>query len=199
MLSFAAAILFLIATPGPGVLTTAGVGSAFGYRAGLRYVAGLGIGNNIVALAVISGLAAIVLSVPVIRVVLAVLSALYLGYLALRIALSGSRVAFIEAAAAPGLVDGVLLQFINPKAYAVNTTLFANFAFTGMSLGAETAAKLLILNAIWIPIHLLWLYAGVTLHRLELPERWQRRINLAMAAALLLVVALALRSTLGAY
>ncbi len=32
MLIFAAAVFFLIITPGPGVLSTAGVGSAFGAR-----------------------------------------------------------------------------------------------------------------------------------------------------------------------
>ena len=60
MLSFAAAVFLLIITPGPGVLSVAGVGSAFGFRAGLGYLAGLGVGNSAVALAVISGLAAIV-------------------------------------------------------------------------------------------------------------------------------------------
>ena len=44
MLSFAAAVLFLIITPGPGVLSTAGVGSGFGFRAGLGYVGGLFLG-----------------------------------------------------------------------------------------------------------------------------------------------------------
>jgi len=41
MLEFAAAVFFLIVRPGPGVLSTAGVGSGFGYRPGLAYVTGL--------------------------------------------------------------------------------------------------------------------------------------------------------------
>ena len=53
MLTFAAAVFFLIVTPGPGVLTTAGVGSGFGYRPGLAFVTGLCIGNSLVALAVV--------------------------------------------------------------------------------------------------------------------------------------------------
>ncbi|MEM7753701.1 MAG: LysE family translocator, partial [Pseudomonadota bacterium] len=32
MLTFAIAILFLVGTPGPGVLSLAGVGAAYGYR-----------------------------------------------------------------------------------------------------------------------------------------------------------------------
>ena len=35
MLTFAAAVFLLIVTPGPGVLSTAGVGAAYGFRAGL--------------------------------------------------------------------------------------------------------------------------------------------------------------------
>jgi threonine/homoserine/homoserine lactone efflux protein len=198
MLSFAAAVFFLIVTPGPGVLSTAGVGSAYGFRPGLGYVAGLFVGTNIVALAVVSGLAALVLGAPAIRTTLAIASALYLGYLAARIAFAGARIAFIPAERPPGFGAGLLLQFINPKAYAVNTTLFANFAFAGVALWAETAAKFLIINAIWVPLHLAWLWAGVTLRRLDLPARSQRRINYAMAASMLIVVALALYSTLGA-
>ena len=192
MFAFALAVLFLIGTPGPGVLSTAGVGAGFGIRPGLVYVAGLFIGTNLVALGVISGLAAVVLSVPGLRWALMGASMLYLLYLAARIAFAGSRVAFIAATRAPGLWAGVLLQAINPKAYAVNTTLFAGFPYAPENLVFETATKLLIVNAIWIPIHLVWLWAGASLHRLNLSERAQRRINYAMAAAMLGVVALAL-------
>ena len=192
MLTFAAAVFFLMVTPGPGVLSTAGVGAGFGFRAGLPYVGGLFIGTNMVALAVISGLAAVVLSVPWLRWVLMAASIAYLLYLAARIALAGSKLAFIEARQAPGLGAGLALQAINPKAYAVNTTLFAGFPFAPGNLVFETVAKLLIVNAIWIPIHLGWLYAGATLHRLNLSQAAHRRINRAMAASMLAVVALAI-------
>ncbi|MBY6154528.1 LysE family transporter [Vannielia litorea] len=192
MLTFAAAVFFLIITPGPGVLTTAGVGSGFGFRPGLRYVVGLFIGTNLVALGVISGVAAVVLSVPAIRIVLAVASVAYLCWLAAKIAFAGSKIAFSPATTAPGVLGGVMLQAINPKAYAVNTTLFAGFPFAPDNLVFETIAKLVIANAIWIPIHLGWLWAGATLHRLNLSEAAHRRINIAMAASLLAVVALAL-------
>ena len=198
MLTFAAAVLFLIITPGPGVLSTAGVGSAFGFRAGLRYVAGLFIGTNLVGLAVITGVAAIVLSMPVVRTVLMFASVAYLLYLAAKIALAGSRIAFIESAIAPGLTAGLLLQTINPKAYAVNTTLYAGFPFAPENLIFETLVKVLIFNAIWIPIHLAWLWAGASLHRLNLSPAAQRRINYVMAASMLAVVALALMAGLRA-
>ncbi|WP_339633431.1 LysE family transporter [uncultured Sneathiella sp.] len=191
MITFAFAILFLIITPGPGVLSTAGVGSAFGRPAGIRYVTGLCIGNNLVALAVVSGLAAIVLAVPMVRNILFALSALYLLYLAFRIATAGAKIAFIESSREPGIWAGITLQLINPKAYAVNTAIFSGFPFMQDTLVIETVLKFAILNAIWIPIHLLWLAAGILIKRLELAPHIQFRINLLMAGAMLLVVALA--------
>jgi len=197
VLTFAAAVFFLIITPGPGVLSAAGVGAGYGFRAGTSYVAGLWIGTNLVALAVVSGVAAVVLAEPMIRTILLWASAIYLLYLAARIAFAGSKIAFIERSKPPGFVGGLMLQAINPKAYAVNTTLFTGFAFLPESPLAETLIKFAIMNAIWIPIHFLWVYAGVTLHRLDLPQRTQFIINILMALSMLTVVALAAYSQRG--
>ncbi len=191
MLTFAAAIFFLIITPGPGVLSAAGVSAAFGMRAGLRYVLGLMIGNAAVMLAVITGLAALILASPVIRTVLMVASTLYLLYLAARIALAGSKIAFIDAEKEPGILGGFLLQPINPKAYVVNTFLFANFPIYPDAYVTEVVIKALVFNAIWLPLHVLWVWFGSALRRLNLPDRQQRAINVAMAVSMLIVVALA--------
>lgn len=195
MLTFALAVFLLIITPGPGVLSLAGVGAAFGWRQGIQYLAGLFIGTNIVCLAVILGLAAIVLADPIVRTILLAVSAAYLAYLAFRIAFAGAKIAFISMST-PGLMAGLTLQFINPKAYAVNTTLFSGFAFYPESLFIETGLKLLIANVIWLLLHCLWLYAGVKINRLELAPRTQRAINFGMAACLLAVVILSVWSLL---
>ena len=191
MLTFAIAVFLLLITPGPGVLSTAGVGAAYGKRAGLNYVLGLFIGTNMVALLVVTGVAAVVLSVPMVRNVLLVASAMYLLYLAYRIAFAGANLAFIEAKKQPGIKAGVLLQAINPKAYAVNTTLFTGFAFMSDSLLVETMIKFAIINAIWIPVHLLWLAAGSAVRQLNLAPNVQFVINIFMALAMLGVVVLA--------
>lgn len=188
---FLTAVFFMLITPGPGVLSTAGVGSSFGASAGYRYVTGLFIGTNLVAIAVVTGLAGLVLAQPVLRTVLMYASIAYLCYLALRIALAGSTISFIEKARAPGIRDAVLLQAINPKAYVVNTALFTSFPFAGQAMWEEIVWKFVLINLVWVPIHLLWLGAGITLQRLDLPPHWHRIINILMALSLLVVVALA--------
>ena len=82
MIQLAVAVFFLIATPGPGVLSLAGVGAAYGFRRAMPYLVGLLVGNWLVLLLVASGLAALVLANPVIRWVLFVASLAYLVYLA---------------------------------------------------------------------------------------------------------------------
>lgn len=191
MIVFAFAVLFLIITPGPGVLTTAGFGAAYGFKPSLRYVLGLFLGTNMVMLAVITGFAAVVLSMPTLRTILLGLSMGYLIYLAARIAFAGSNIAFIEAKSPPGVTGGVLLQAINPKAYVVNTSLITGFGFMPANLTLEIILKILIMNAIWIPLHLSWLYVGTLLHELNLSQRTQRNINIMMALSMLMVVFLA--------
>ena len=144
---------------------------------------------------IITGLAAIILNVPFIRTVLLLASAGYLGYVAFRIALAGSKIRFIQINA-PGFVTGMGLQFINPKVYAVNTTFFTGFAFYPDSFVVETGVKLIIMNAIWIPVHMCWLYAGCKLNELNLPDRTQKLINISMATCLVVVVGMSVWSVL---
>lgn len=196
MIAFGMAVFLLLVTPGPGVLSLASVGAAFGFRAGIGYLSGLFIGNNLVCFAVISGLATVMLANPVIRLLLLIVSAAYLGYLAFRIAFAGAKIAFIQVSK-PGLLAGATLQLVNPKAYAVHITLFSGFAFYPKNFFVEVTLKLLIANVIWILLHFFWLYAGVVVNRLALPEQTQRVINSLMAICLLAVVSLSIWSIIG--
>ncbi|KIN70176.1 Transporter, LysE family [Sulfitobacter noctilucicola] len=192
MIEFVIAVFFLLITPGPGVLTTAGIGAAFGFRAGFRFVAGLCLGGFITMMMVVSGLAAVVFAVPSLRTVLLFASVAYLVYLACRIASAGSKIGFAPAEAPLGFRNGLALQFINPKAYVVATTLFSGFAFLPHSPLLEVVAKLVLFNLIWVPVHLIWLAAGARVRRMNLSQRTQQVINIGMAVSLLLVVCVAL-------
>ena len=188
------AVFLLLITPGPGVISTAGVGSGFDRRAGLIYLSGLWLGTTLVMLLVVGGYAALILSMPYLRIVLVFGSFGYLLWMAFRIAYAGRKLSWIKTEFAPGFRGGVFLQIINPKAYVVNTALFSGFPFEWLSLGSETLWKILILNLIWIPIHFLWLHAGVILNRMDLSSRSQFLINLGMSLLMIAVVLLAAMS-----
>ncbi|MFQ3355424.1 MAG: threonine/homoserine/homoserine lactone efflux protein [Paracoccaceae bacterium] len=190
MLTFIFAFFLLIITPGPGVLSIAGVGSAFGFKYGIRYLIGLFLGTNLVALAVVSGVAALFFTSPFLRVTLLTISCSYLLYLAWNIAFSGSEVSFKKYSHKPGILSGIFLQIVNPKAYVVSATLFSGFPLVQNSYSLEIFLKLLITNLIWIPVHFLWLYIGVAMKRLNLSVKTQRGINYAMGLAMVGVVLL---------
>ena len=192
MIAFAIAVFFMIASPGPGVLSCAGIGAAFGWRAGINFAMGLCLGQLVVFFAVAAGLDALLFAVPWARTVLFVLSFGFLLYLAARIAFAGSQIGFIGAKREPGLTEGFLLQPINPKAYAVCTAMITGFGFMPDAYWTEVVVKFIILNIIWVPLHLTWIGVGVWLKTLDLPPKKQRVINVFMAAAMLLAVGIAI-------
>ena len=69
-------------SPGPSTISVTAVGAAFGLRRSLAYLCGLILGTTVVLLAVATGLAAMLLSVPHIAPLLIAASAAYMLYLA---------------------------------------------------------------------------------------------------------------------
>ena len=116
MLAFTIAVFLFFITPGPGVLSVAGVGSAFGAGPGKNYIAGLCVGNNLVVVGNISGLAALIFADKNIRLLLLIVSLGYLLFLAAKIAFAGTTIAFGNPRKPPGFIDGIVLQTLNPKA-----------------------------------------------------------------------------------
>ena len=75
--------------------------------------------------------------------------------------------------------------------------LLSGFDFWAGPLWVEVAIKMLIMNLVWVPVHLAWLAAGVTLRRLDLSSRAQRGINILMALAMMAVVIITLLAAAG--
>lgn len=196
MLTFVAAMFALMITPGPGVLTIAGFGAGHGVRGGLGYMLGVVAGMLALQTFVASGLAAIVFAVPGVRPALLAGSTGYLCYLAARIAFAGSRIGFLASDTPPRFWNGVLLSVLNPKGYAVATTVFSGFPFWPDHEVAQNTAKLAVIALLALPVHFAWLHAGAGLRRLALSPAATRVINIAMAAALMAVVALAVSAEL---
>lgn len=191
LLIFAVAIFFLLISPGPGVLSLAAVGSAFGPRSGFVYGTGLFVGSNAVMVAAAAGLAIVFDLYPLLRIVFTIVSSGYLLWLAGRIAFAGAGVGFGAAERAPGIGGGLVLQAFNPKAYAVGAFVFAGFPLVPGQPLTEFTLKIVVLNLIWVPIHVAWLGLGIGLRRLDLAPRTQRAVNIGMAALMVAVVALA--------
>src|SRR5215813_1131504 len=109
---FALLTLVLTATivmgsPGPSTISATAVGAAFGLRRSLPYVGGLVLGTTTVLGAVALGVVALLFAVPWGAHLLAGLSAVYIMYLAFRIATAPPLASPGERTVAPSFAGGL--------------------------------------------------------------------------------------------
>ena len=190
MTSYIIISFLMMVTPGPGVLSLAGVGAGFGWRVGIMYLIGLFLGTNGVALLVVLGFKQFLFEIDGVELTFLVLSLSYLSFLSWRIATSDNKTGFKETSKAPKLYEGIFLQFVNPKAYVVQGHLFVVLSLETISYNTEILTKFLIVNSIWIPIHILWLWLGISLKKWSLASNKQVWVNRGMGLALFAVVIL---------
>ena len=190
MTSYIIISFLMMVTPGPGVLSLAGVGAGFSWRVGIMYLIGLFLGTNGVALLVVLGFKQFLFEIDGVELTFLVLSLSYLSFLSWRIATSDNKTGFKETSKAPKLYEGIFLQFVNPKAYVVQGHLFVVLSLGMISYNTEILTKFLIVNSIWIPIHILWLWLGISLKKWSLASNKQVWVNRGMGLALFAVVIL---------
>ena len=190
MIAYIIISFLMMVTPGPGVLSLAGVGAGFGWRVGMMYLIGLFFGTNGVALLVVLGFKQFLFEIEGVELTFLFLSLSYLSFLSWRIATSDNKTGFKQSLKAPKLYEGIFLQFVNPKAYVVQGHLFVVLSLGMSSYNAEIITKFIIVNSIWIPIHLLWLWLGISLKKWSLASKKQTLVNRAMGLALFCVVIL---------
>ena len=190
MITYIIISFLMMVTPGPGVLSLAGVGAGFGWKVGMMYLIGLFFGTNGVALLVVLGFKQLLFEIDGVEITFLLLSLSYLSFLSWRIATSDNKTGFKQSFKAPRLYEGIFLQFVNPKAYVVQGHLFVVLSLGLASFNTEIIVKFIIVNSIWIPIHLLWLWLGISLKKWSLAVNKQIWVNRGMGLALFAVVIL---------
>ena len=190
MITYIVISFLMMVTPGPGVLSLAGVGAGFGWKIGMMYLIGLFFGTNGVALFVVLGFKQFLFEIDGVEITFLLLSLSYLSFLSWRIATSDNKTGFKQSLKAPRLYEGIFLQFVNPKAYVVQGHLFVVLSLGMASYSNEIIVKFIIVNSIWIPIHLLWLWLGISLKKWSLAVNKQIWVNRGMGLALFAVVVL---------
>lgn len=190
MVTYVIISFLMMVTPGPGVLSLAGVGAGFGWRVGIMYLIGLFLGTNGVALLVVLGFKQFLFEIDGVELTFLFLSLSYLSFLSWRIATSDNKTGFKQSFKSPKLYEGVFLQFVNPKAYVVQGHLFIVLSLGILPYNLEIITKFIIVNSIWIPIHFFWLWLGISLKKWSLASNKQIWVNRGMGLALFAVVIL---------
>ena len=184
LLALILASAVVMGSPGPSTLSVTAVGAAYGWRRSLKYACGLILGTAAVLLAVAVGVVTFLLSIPHGASLLVAVAAVYILYLAFKIATAPPLAAGADQAAAPALAGGFLLAIANPKAYLAIAAVFAGTNIFEESPALDAVVKTAVLGVMIVIIHLCWLIAGASLSRLLRDPIGSRIVNIALAAIL---------------
>jgi threonine/homoserine/homoserine lactone efflux protein len=187
--SLVAASAAIMGSPGPATVSLVAVVASVGARRAVPYAAGIVAGTAIVLVAVACGVTVALLAVPGLRPALIVVSAVYVLWLAYRIATTPPA-SENASSAAPSLGAGTLLGVANPKGWVAIAAVFASARLFG-STAADGAAKVAVLAGMIVAIMGTWLVAGASLAPLLRRRRAARVVNGAFALLLVASTVLA--------
>jgi threonine/homoserine/homoserine lactone efflux protein len=182
----------IMGSPGPSTMSATAVGAAYGFRRSLMYGCGLILGTIAVLVAVAAGVVTVLLSIPHGAPVLVAVSAVYMLYLAFRIATAPPLAGQCDLVAIPAFAGGFLLAIANPKAYLAIAAVFAGTTIIGEDHTLDAAVKTVLLGAMIVIIHVCWLSAGASLSHVLRDPASSRIVNVTLAAALVATTATAL-------
>jgi len=153
----------VMGTPGPSTMAVMATAAAFGVRRALGFVSGAIAGTIAVLLAVATGVVALLISIQGLGFLLTLASAVYILYLALKIATAPPLSKQTADAAAPSLAAGFLLAIANPKAWFAIAAVFTGSTLLESSHELDALLKAAVLAVMIVLIHLCWLLGGVSL------------------------------------
>ena len=186
-------------TPGPNNLMLLASGMNFGFKASIPHMLGISGGFFILLLAVGFGLGEVFARQPITYRVMKWAGAIYLVYLAWRIANAGAVADAGDNAAngaikpAPlSFVGAALFQWVNPKAWVMAASTFSIYLppASGWAMGVAFAALFAAIN---LPCVSCWTLFGSRLKRWLKDPRYARVFNIVMAVLLLASLAPMLR------
>ena len=183
MLSMAAFALAASISPGPVNIVALGAGARHGLRASLRHVTGATLGFTLLLVLIGVGLHQMLHFWPAVTRVLHWAGVLFLLYMAWKLASDNGELGATGSEAAPSMLAGATLQWLNPKAW------LACVAGIGAYVGEGDSGQLWQFSAIYLVICYLsiatWAWAGSAIsHYLSNAQR-MRRFNRCLALLLL--------------
>lgn len=177
-------------SPGPATIGLTAAGSAYGVRRSVTFLVGVITGTTVVLIAVGTGLTAALLAVPALGVVLTLISAAYILWLAYHVATAPPLAAQTATTEAPTFVGGTVLGVANPKAWVAIAAVFASAQLADSAI-PDAVSKIALLSVMIILICTSWLILGASLALLLRAPRSARIINAGLAVALVGATALA--------
>lgn len=171
-------------TPGPNNLMLFASGANFGLRRSVRHIFGISLGHIIMIGGLSLGLAQVFAVMPAAYTVLKICSAIYMTYLAYKIATAAPPSDVASTTTPMTLWQAAAFQWVNPKAWAMHLNALTLFAPPEAGwLGFLTV--IIVIPLINTPCATVWAVLGSKTKRwLDAPRRL-RVFNITMALTLI--------------
>ena len=170
-------------TPGPNNLMLMASGANFGFVRTIPHMLGVALGFVFMAIAMGSGLAQVFETWPWLQTVFQVISVLYLGWLAWKIANSAAPQEKEATGTPMTFLQAVLFQWVNPKAWAMAISAVTVYAPNDTIWGGVAVS--VVFGMVNLPSVGSWCLLGTQLrHWLTDPVRL-RAFNITMAVLLI--------------
>jgi threonine/homoserine/homoserine lactone efflux protein len=182
--------ILLLGSPGPAPLSLAATGATCGVKKGTPFLFGIVLGLAVAFVGTAVGLAALFAAYPKMRLTIQILGGLYIIYIAFKIAtapVAGQRKTAYSSSI-PRFYDGLILNLLNPKAYAVCLVIFSQFMlpFKEVLLGFIITGIICLLVA--TVVDFIWLGFGGVLRPIFEKPKPARIMHVTFAALMVLAV-----------
>ncbi len=185
------AALPLMGSPGPATLSLAAIGAAYGARRGYGYLAGIITGTIGVLLLIATGVTGIILAIPALVVVITVLAAAYILYLAYRIATAPILANESSENRAVSFPSGFFLAIANPKAFAAIGAVYSSVVIIPENITLDAAMKIAALACVIVVVNTAWIHMGSAFSSVLKDPRKGRIANVVFALLLVVSVVMA--------
>jgi threonine/homoserine/homoserine lactone efflux protein len=168
----------VMGSPGPSTMAVTATGAAYGVRRSLGFASGAIVGTVAVLLAVAGGAVALLMSAPGLGSALTIASAVYILYLAWKIATAPPLSKRDGNDLAPSFASGFLLAIANPKAWFAIAAVFTGSTLVASSREWDASLKAAVLAVLIALIHFCWLFGGAALTGLLSDPTRSRVVNI---------------------
>lgn len=172
-------------SPGPNTTLSTALAANHGLRRSLRFVVSVPVGWCLLLLLCAFGVGALVTQVPALRWAIKATGIGYLLWLAFKLSRSGQLAQAQQSQLKVGFVQGVLLQFVNIKAWLLALTIVAGWVAGQPDLLARLLVVLPVMAFYALTSNLLYALVGAALRHWLAKSKRLLWFNRAMALLLI--------------
>ncbi|MED7820287.1 MULTISPECIES: LysE family translocator [unclassified Francisella] len=179
-----------IVTPGPNNLMLLISSIKFGVRRTLPHYVGICLGFPLMVLIVGLGLETIFVSYPKLHLIIKVVGAIYMIWLAIKIILSSSYHSDAKNSKPLGFKQAILFQWVNPKAWVMAIGVISTYTIinANMALFIQVIIISIVVMVVSFCCTALWLFGGNFVKVILSDKRHLKIFNLVLGLLLILSI-----------